>query len=221
MAWCSTLLSRCPMSQINPPLRASRPTRSSQSGVFIVEFALLAVVFFTVLFGVIELARVVYMFNTLQDVTRRVAHDASGTSFKDPAALNKVRRNALVLNADGVLVFGDPVTADHIRIDYMALKRASDGTLTLSPIPTGGLPNYPSCNNFNCTHDQNNTGATSSCIRFVRVRVCDPNNTTSCSPVVYKPLTQLLPTLALTLPASTTIVKAGTLGYIPGQEICN
>ncbi|MBC7453840.1 MAG: pilus assembly protein [Massilia sp.] len=209
------------MSPINPPQRAARHTWSSQTGAFAVEFALLAALFFSVLFGIIELARVVYIFNTLQDVTRRVAHDASGTSFIDPSALNLVRRNALVLNTDGVLVFGDPVTADHIRIDYMALARASDGSLTLYPIPTSDLPTYPSCNNFNCTHDQNNTGANSSCIRFVRVRVCDPGNVDGCTPVDYQPLTAFFPTLALKLPTSTTIVKAGTLGYIPGQAICH
>ena len=209
------------MSQIKPPRRGSRQACSSQTGALVVEFALLATLFFTVLFGVIELARVVYLFNTLQEVTRRVAHDASGTSFKDSAALTQVRKDALVLNTDGVLIFGDPVTADHIRIDYMALQRASDGTLTLSPIPSNQLPNYPSCNNFNCIHDQNSTSGTSSCIRFVRVRVCDPTSANGCNPVNYQPLTQFFPTLGLKLPASTTIVKAGTLGYIPGQPICN
>lgn len=208
------------MSQINPFLRVSRHTRASQTGVLVVELALLAVVFFTLLFGVIELARVVYMFNTLQEVTRRVAQDASGTSFIDSSTKNSVRQNALTLDANGVLVFGDPVTVDHIRIDYLALKRASDGTLTLSPIPTVDLPSCPSRNNFNCTHDQNNSFSTSSCIRFVRVRVCDPGNASGCDPVNYQPLTKFLPTLNLALPTSTTIVKAGTLGYIPGQAVC-
>lgn len=208
------------MSETKRPLSPLRPNTAAQSGTFAVEFALLAAFFFTVLFGVIELARVIYIFNTLQEVTRRAAHAASGTTFKknDPAII-LVRQNAIFQDGEGELAFGGPVTYKHIRIDYLALKRASNGELTLDPILTDDLPSCPSRNNFNCTIDQNAVGK-SSCIRFVRVRVCDPATINKCVPVNYVPLMPLIPSLSLTLPISTTIVKAETLGYVPGQAVC-
>jgi len=198
-----------------------RPNTAAQSGAFAVEFALVAAFFFAVLFGVIELARVVYIFNTLQEATRRAAHAASGTSFKkDDPAIDLVRQKAIFQDGEGELVFGGPVTYKHIRIDYLGLQRAPNGSLTLTPILTDDLPTCPSRNNFNCTIDQNNVVGKSSCIRFVRVRVCDPGIINECAPVTYVPLLPLIPSLELTLPTSTTIVKAETLGYIPGQAVC-
>ena len=209
------------MSETKRPPRPLRPNAAAQSGAFIVEFALLATFFFTVLFGVIELARVIYLFNTLQEVTRRAAHAASGTSFeKGDPAIDLVRKNAIFQDGEGELFFGGPVTYRHIRIDYLALKRAADNSLTLVEIPTDNLPTCPARNVFNCTMDQNNTTGKASCIRFVRVRVCDPGKVNDCIAVNYAPLMPLIPSLSLTLPISTTIVKAETLGYTPGQAVC-
>lgn len=195
--------------------------RASQIGAFTVEFALLSMIFLTVLFAVLEVARVVYLFNTLQEVTRRAAHGASGTDYRIENSMDAIRWNAVFNTAPGELVFGKPVTDSHIRIDYLGLQRASDGTLSLTPplVKDVDLPRCPSRNYFNCAHDQNSTNGPLSCIRFVRVRICEPANTSTCDPVKYVPLVPFIP-LSLTLPISTTIVKAGTLGYVPGATLC-
>ena len=51
---------------------ANNPSR--QRGVAAVEFALVVIIFLTLLFGIIELARSMYVFNTLKEVTRRAAN---------------------------------------------------------------------------------------------------------------------------------------------------
>ncbi|WP_307164885.1 TadE family protein [Massilia sp. WF1] len=43
----------------------------SQNGTAAVEFAILALLFFTLVFGIIEVSRLLFVYNTLQEVTRR------------------------------------------------------------------------------------------------------------------------------------------------------
>ncbi|MGH8523935.1 MAG: TadE/TadG family type IV pilus assembly protein [Gammaproteobacteria bacterium] len=48
-----------------------------QNGIYTVEFAIIGVVFFLVLFGVIEIARALFVWNTIDEVTRRGARVAA------------------------------------------------------------------------------------------------------------------------------------------------
>jgi Flp pilus assembly protein TadG len=204
------------MSKTKPTPRVSRGKQASQVGAFAVEFALVVIVFLTILFGVIELARLIYLWNTLQEVTRNAARAAAYTDFRDTAAKDVVRQNAIFRTSTGKLILGDPVTDEHIRIDYMALVRSSDGTLTMTPIPDVALPSCPARNRVTCAADPSNA----SCIRFVRVRVCEPGGSSACDRVGYASLIPFIRFSSLTLPTSTTIVKAETLGYKPGQSLC-
>lgn len=220
------------MSPIKPTQRTSRRNTASQTGAYVVEFALLAMVFFTILYSVIELARVGYLFNTLQEVTRRAAHAAAGTDFRIENDMDALRWDAVFRTSPGPLALGAPIDDTYLRIDYLALKRAVDGTLTLTPLPDSDKPHCPVNNHFNCIHDPYAAVGSAACIRFVRVRVCDPADTSTCAPVGYPPLIPVpLPTKpdpknplklipVFTLPISTTIVKAETLGYVPGQPTC-
>jgi Flp pilus assembly protein TadG len=204
------------MYKTNSPLGESRKSHASQIGAFAVEFALVVLAFFTLLFGVIELARLVYLWNTLQEVTRNAARAAAYTDFRDSAAKDVLRQHAIFRTSAGKLVLGDPVTDGHVRIDYMALVRSSDGTLTMTPIPDAALPSCATRNRVTCTADPSNA----SCIRFVRVRICEPGGGSNCDPVPYAPLIPLIRFSSLTLPTSTTIVQAETLGYKAGQSLC-
>jgi Flp pilus assembly protein TadG len=199
---------------IKPHMRPHH--RDSQVGAFAVEFAVVILVFFTFMFGVIEMARIMYMWNTLQEVTRRAASVAASTDFSDVSAMNLVRQQSIFRSSPGTLVAGNPVTDAHIRIDYMALGRDSNGTMTLNAIPPGTLPSSPARNQVVCMDDPNSA----SCIRFVRVRVCAPGSDADvCDSVEYVPMLPLIPLSSLTLPPSTTIVRAETLGYEPGQPL--
>ena len=190
-------------------------SHSSQHGSFAVEFAIILLMLLTLLFGVIEMARLMYVYNTLQDATRRAAAGAAVTDWRDLAAMDLVRQRALFRTGPGELVLGKPVTDAHVRIDYLAIVRDGANHLALSPIPAGDLPSCHARNRVVCAANPNDAH----CIRLVRVRICAPADATACQPVYYTSLFGLFPKTAR-LPVSTTIVPAETLGYLPGDAPC-
>ena len=198
------------MSAINP-LR-NRPADTS-CGATTAEFALSVVIFFSVLFFVIELARALYLTNTLQEATRRAAYAAAVSNFSDTAVMDRVRQDAVLRDSPGMLMLGAPVTDAHIRIDYLSLARAADGAMTMTPIAAADLPACPVRARINCASNPNGAN----CIRFVRARVCAPGG--GCDPVSYQPMLPLTG-LGYALPVSTTIAKAESLGFAPGSALC-
>ncbi|MFL6707853.1 MAG: TadE family protein [Massilia sp.] len=197
---------------------ARKPVRKSgrkHGGAYLVEYALVLGAFVLLVLDIVEVARVLYMFNTLQEVTRRGAQEAAVTDFHDSYAMNALRQRAVLRHTPGTLQFGDPVSDKHVAVDYLALLRASDGTLTPTPIASAKMPSCPSKNRHICTADPNDA----SCIRFVRVRICEPDSGTACRPVAYKAVAGLIK-LPLELPRSTTIVAAESLGYVAGSPLC-
>jgi hypothetical protein len=125
------------------------------------------------IFTIIEIARIMYIYNTLQEVTRRAATAAAMSDFSDLDKTAVIRQNAIFRNSPGQLIFGAPVTDLNVRIDYLALTRQSNGSTTMAPIATSALPSCPGRNRQICMNDPN----ASNCIRFVRVRVCSTTNT--------------------------------------------
>ena len=190
-------------------------SRRRSAGAYLVEYALLLVGFVVLVLGVVEVARIVYLFNTLQEVTRRGAQEAAVTDFHDSYAMNALRQRAVLRSSPGTLRFGDPVSDRHVAIDYLALLRGADGSLTPTPIAGARLPSCPSKNRHICTSDPNDA----SCIRFVRVRICEPGSGSACTPVAYKAVAGLF-NLPLDMPRATTIVAAETLGYVAGSPLC-
>lgn len=193
------------MPEINPS-RQRLASRQKQDGVAAVEFSLVAILFFTLVFGIIEVARAMYICNTLQEVTRRAAALATNADFRDDAMMQGVREQAIFRNSPGLLAFAEPITDQHINIDYMRVRR-DGGNLTMERIPDGSLPASPAENQVNCTRDPYGEG----CIRLVRARVCREGSGAQCTPVPYKTLVSLIP-LAFGLPRSVTVVNAETLG---------
>jgi len=82
-----------------------------QSGITTVEFAICGAVYFLVLFGVIEVGRLMFTMNALDEVTRRGARLAS---------VCPVTQNAQVANT---AIFGGTVVSgllpEHVDIDYL------------------------------------------------------------------------------------------------------
>ena len=187
--------------------------RPYQDGVAAIEFALVAMVFFLIVFGIIEFARAMYMFNTLPEVTRRAAHAAAGISFADGEALDLARKRAVFNESKGTLLLGEPITYQNIRIEYLYLPAK---TSELQPVPAGAMPHCPTQNRINCASDPNGI----SCIRAVQVSICNTGgNGDACTAVTYRPLIPLIH-LPLKLPISLTIVGADTLGYRAGDAPC-
>lgn len=174
-----------------------------QRGVAAVEFALLAVVFFTFVFGVIEVARLMYVFNTLQEVTRRAAAGAVHIDPNDRTGVARVRQRAVFRDSPGPLTLAPPVTDAHIRISYL--------NYNLDIIPQGAWPQSAVKNREICTQNP----CADDCIRFVQVQVCDPDITDTCEAVASQ---MILPFVDLRMPLhrATTIVTAESLGYVPG-----
>ena len=195
-------------------MSATEPRRHARRGALTVEFGVIAMLFFSLLFAVMEVARAMYLLATLQEVTRRAAALAAVSDFSNPAVMDQVRQSALLRSGPGTLMMGQPVTDAHLRIDYLALLRDGGGELALTPIASGSLPACPARARLNCIADPN--GA--SCIRFVRVRLCAPNGN-NCDAVNYQPIMPLFG-IAGALPAATTIARAESLGLQAGSPMC-
>lgn len=203
------------MWETNRPSRLRAPRRTTQTGVFAVEFSLLLVVFFVFVFGVIEVARMMYIYNTLQEVTRRAANAAASADFSSNSALSTIKQNAVFRDSPGELLLASPVSDQSVRIDYLALNRAPDGSTSIVEIAKNALPSCTAQNRQTCMADPNALN----CVRFVRARVCDPSNSTSCDAVGFQPLS-LFVDLAVKLPTAPTIVPAESLGFLPGAAAC-
>ena len=173
-----------------------------------VEFALSAIVFFLFVFGILEVARVMYVFNTLQESTRRAAAAAANVYPTDTAAIARLKEDAVFRTSPGQLVLGAPVTDSHIRIDYLGYD--------LSVIPTSALPTCASDNQQICMANPHSA----SCIRFVEVRVCDPSDTSTCVAAQSQSMFPLVG-LPVALPTAPTIVPVETLGYKQGVPPCS
>ncbi|USX17253.1 pilus assembly protein [Oxalobacteraceae bacterium OTU3CAMAD1] len=187
--------------------------RRAAAGTVTAEFALVITLFLAVVCGVVEIARLLYIFNTLQVVTHRAAAAAANADFSDGAAMSGVRQRAIFRASAGTLTLGAPVTDAHIRIDYLALSDAGGGAM--NEIPTGSLPSCPANNRVTCMRNPYD----SSCIKMVRARICDPADTGQCVRVAYQPMFSFI-AIPLSLPTAPAVMTAETLGAPPGQAPC-
>ena len=186
--------------------------RTMQSGVAAVEFSLVAIIFFTIVFGILELARVEYLLNTLEEVTRRAAAAAANVNYTDPDAIKKVQAYAVFRDSPGPLVLGDPVTADNVKIDYLSV---SNVTWKLNHVSSP--PACPAGNRLKCMTDPNSD----TCIRFVRARVCaSMDDAGNCTPMKYVVVFPFLDLTGIKVPPAETIVPVGSLGETPSSIPC-
>lgn len=185
-------------------LPASRSGKRAQRGATAVEFALAAMLFFTFVFGVIELARALYMWSTMIEVTRRAARGAAGADFSNASAMAAVRGKAMFANLPGGLPLRGNVTENNLSIDYL------NGNLE----HISSLPACPEANIINCNTDP----AGASCIRFVRVRLCAESGAASCTKLDYDPIisANFFPGAPLKYPTFATVTPVATLGRQPG-----
>jgi hypothetical protein len=181
---------------------AWRPLKT-QAGTAAVEFALLAVVFFMFVFGIIELARVLFVINTLHEVTRRTAAAAVNVYPRDTNATARVRQYGILRSSPGGLLLGNPVTDEHVRLEYLR----SD----LTVIPEALWPDNAAANRQICMTDPR----APTCIRFVQVRICNPAATDRCNTVTSEMMLPLI-SLRVPFPRATTIVPVESLGYVQG-----
>jgi len=191
-----------------------------QRGVYLVEFAILAAVFFLFVFALLELARAVYLWNMVHEVTRRAARAAAVSDFSSASRMQGVRAQAVLRAAPGQLPLGGGISDDYVRIDYLSLADGAGGLP--ASVPVTAMPACPQRNRINCLTDPH--GA--SCIRFVRARLCLPGDAQLCDSVPYRPILPMLQMMfpggaqAIGLPVASTVVVAESLGQSDNSAFC-
>ncbi len=159
--------------------------RQRQQGAAAVEFAIIALLLFTLLFGILEFGRLFYVYNTVQEVTRHAAREAV-VRWVDNS--NTSPAKVLALFGGASIPAGAEITAANIDIQYLTASGAVP-----SPFPLSASDNIAACL----------TGP-AGCIALVQVSIIGAN---------YAPMVGLFPFLNLPIPASTVTMPAESLGY--------
>src|SRR5205809_6055035 len=111
------------------PLRILSTDRS-QRGVAAVEFALIAVVFFMVLLGIAEFGRIMYIWNTAQEVTRRAAREAVVRDFSAVETAAIKRESIFQGGTSGPvnLPAGVEITNTTVKLVYLTVDAGGNRT---------------------------------------------------------------------------------------------
>jgi Flp pilus assembly protein TadG len=178
-------------------LRASR----RQCGASAVEFAFLAVILFTLLFGIVEFSRLFFNINSVQEVTRRAAREQAVRWVADG---DIVRRSAMLQpDGSGVAIYPGAIDITSDRVQLGFYNTFSDAASETNPITYSGSATAQA-NLGNCL-----TGS-SNCIRFVRASLNEADGTL----VNFNVLTPFMPSTVFPLPDSTVIMPAEALGLL-------
>jgi Flp pilus assembly protein TadG len=90
--------------------------RHRQRGIAAVEFAIVAMVTLMILFGAMEMARMMFTFNTLAEVTRRGARIASICQVNDP----EINRLAIFNTSGGnVSPILKKLSTANVKVEYL------------------------------------------------------------------------------------------------------
>ena len=169
-----------------------------EQGTTAVEFAIVAMLFFTIVLGIMEFGRVLYVWNTVQEVTRRAAREAVVRGFADAG---KIARSAVFNAEDGsgtaYLPAGLEITSANVKINYL-----NANLVVADPMPADPSDNISACND---------STRTASCVRFVEA--CVATDGTCAGSVKYAPMAGLFPFLAIDIPVSSVIMPAESLGF--------
>lgn len=180
-------------------------SKHSQQGAVVVEFALVGLIFFSILFAIIEVGRALFLWNTVQEITRRAARAAAIANFQDADALDAIHADAIFNPSSEKLLLGGAIDKSYVRIDYLWLSSAG----VMAAVPT--LPDSPTQNIINCITTPN----ANNCIRYVSAQLCKPG--TNCDAVEYVPMIPLMalifPSGGVYLPTGKTVVAAEALGH--------
>lgn len=178
-------------------------SRFRQRGASAVEFAFIAAIFLALLFGIVEFSRLFFNINSVQEITRSAARQqvVRWVSEDDQEAV----RCRSVLQPAGCEAANFPgaidITNDQVQLSfYNTYANAVSGT---SPISYSGSASAQT-NLGNCLIGN------SSCIRFVRATLRNPNG----SLVEFNVLAPFMPSNVFPLPGSTVIMPAEALGLM-------
>lgn len=92
-------------------------------GVYVVEFAIIGLLLFTLLFGVLEMGRLYFTVNALSETVRRGARLAAVCDISDPIILRRAIFNAATDSGASSLI-GNLATAD-LSLTYLDVNGAT------------------------------------------------------------------------------------------------
>lgn len=171
--------------------------KTRQRGAAAVEFGIIAVLFFTLFFGIVEFGRFFYLYNTVQEVTRCAARQAT---VKWTGDWDGIPQQCLFGHDE--LVAGWEIHAGDIHLRALNLKRneANPGSID--------------DNISNCVTSPEDIN----CIRFVEASLwCTTSDPEKCDPIthriIYQPNFGLIPWMSVNIPNSTVTMPAEGLGY--------
>lgn len=179
-----------------------------QRGVAAVEFALIAIPFLLLVLGAMEFGRLLYLWNTAQEVTRNAARQAVVTDFNDSDAIAAIKRSAVFRVSDGTL----PASSEISNASVVILYRNANGDIA-APMPADPGDNISAC------LDETRSA---SCIRYVEV--CLSTGTTCTDQTIaFRPMIGLFSTSGpnstdlsgIRIPLSTVRMPAESLGFRP------
>jgi Flp pilus assembly protein TadG len=169
----------------------------AQRGAAAVEFALIALMFFVLLLGIIEIGRALFVWNTLQEATRRAAREAV-VSCTDNNTITRIKRHA---------VFGNGEATTHLPAAYevadtnVVIQYSNDSDFESIITPPNECPNE---NIQVCLSDPADSG----CIRYVRASIND---------ATYLPwIGQIIgwPSEGIPMPNASVVMPAESLGFL-------
>lgn len=168
----------------------------AQQGAALVEFAIIALLFFMILFGIIEFGRALFTYNTLVEATRRGARvaavcpvSAAGILQVQQAAIFDAAPDGTTTTATGLL----GLTTSDIAVTY--LNRDADATIATDSSPITSI--------VDTKYDN---------IGFVRVEIQGINNSTDIGLII--PGTSL----SVPVPPIVTTLPAESLGRVSNEN---
>lgn len=185
-------------------------SRKREQGTASVEFAIGATAFLMLVFGMVEISRAMYLWNTLAHSTHIAARNVAAVDFNDSSTIRALLDRAVFKTEGRSLPMGGAIDGSVLKVSYLT----ADG---VTKVPS--MPLCPGENVANCTRNPDGP----SCIRFVRVQLCGAatSGDGSCpANVPFEPMIAfegLFAKGAITYPNFTAVVPAGTLGYKPGS----
>ena len=110
--------------------------RKRMQGTYVVEFAIIGALIFTLLFGALEIGRLYFTINALDEVVRRGARLASVCNISDPVVLRRAIFNAAT-DAGASQIITDLATTN-LTLTYLDVNGAQVG----NPADTSGANGF-------------------------------------------------------------------------------
>lgn len=196
-----------------------RNAGTRQRGAAAVEFGIIAMLFFLLFLGIVEMGRFFYLYNTVQEVTRCAAREAVvNGSCQDTIARRCLFRGDTTTGR-AELVAGWEISHTDVNNTNVLIKYLNRYGQPTTSQPPNSDTYIETCQTCQACLDNPSSGDCTTtcqdCVRYVdaSLQQCSTQGqTTTCSNVVYQPMFGLF-RWSLGIPGSTVRMPAESLGY--------